>query len=155
MFALKPWKRETALLPRSELAFGWMPEEFASLFNPFLPAFPVPEVSEWPYRWGLTTEEKEKEIIYRMEMPGFEAAEVKVELAGERLTVEAEHKVEPPEEGKKGEKVEREYAHAKRVVILPPEVEGEKAEAFYRNGVLEVHIPRKAAAMGRRIEVKT
>jgi len=85
-------------------------------------------------------------------MPGFEPKEVKVELVGERLTIEAEHK-EPAEEGKKEE--ERVYAHVKRVITLPPGVNPEKIEATYRNGVLEVHVPRTPEPTGRRIEVKT
>jgi len=153
MFGLMPWtKRTTALLPRTEMPFGWIPEEFAPLFNRFFNTLPVMETAEWPYEWGLTTEEKEKEFVVRMELPGFTPEEVKVELLGERLTVEAEHK-EPAE--KPEEKAERAYAHAKRVVTLPPEVEPEKAEATYRNGVVEVHLPRKPEAVGRRIEVKT
>jgi HSP20 family protein len=153
MFALKPWtKRMPALLPRTETPFAWMPEEFATLFNRFFTNWPVPETSEWPYAWGLTTEEKEKEVVVRVELPGFEPEEVKVELLAERLTVEAEHK-EPAEKAE--EKTERAYAHVKRVLTLPPGVEPEKAEAVYRNGVLEVHLPRKPEAMGRRVEVKT
>jgi len=152
MFGLVPrTKKGTALLPRTESPFGWMPEEFATLFNRFLTTWPVMETAEWPYRWGLTTEEKEKEIVVRVELPGFEAAEMKVELIGERLTVEAEHKeaAEKPEEG------ERTYAHVKRELTLPLGAEPEKVEAVYRNGVLEVHVPRNPEAMGRRIEVKT
>jgi len=153
MFALKPWsERMTELLPRTERPFGWMPEEFGSLFNRFFNTLPVMETSEWPYRWALTTEDHEKEMIVRIELPGFTPEEVKVELTGERLTVEAEHK-EPAEKGE--EKPERTYAHVKRVVTLPPEVEPEKAEATYRNGILEVRVPRKPEAVGRRIEVKT
>jgi HSP20 family protein len=149
MFALKPWtKRTTGVVPRAEFPFRWMPEEFSTMFNRFFPSFPVLEAAEWPYRWGLTTEEKEKEFVVRAELPGFEPAEVKVELVGEELTVEAEHK--EPEE-----KAEREYAHVKRVMTLPPGVAPEKVEAVYRNGVLEVHLPRKPEAVGRRIEVKT
>jgi HSP20 family protein len=138
-----------ALLPRMETPFRWMPEEFATFFNRF---WPVPETGEWPYAWGLTTEEKEKEVVVRAELPGFEPEEIKVELLAGRLTVEAEHK-EPAEEG--AAEAERVHAHAKRVLPLPPEVEPEKAEAVYRHGVLEVHLPRKPEAVGRRIEVKT
>src|ERR1700683_5291333 len=63
------------------------------------------------------------EVVVRVELPGFELEEVKVEVVGESLTVEAEHK-EPVEkkEGKEKEKVERGYAHVKRMVTLPPEV---------------------------------
>jgi HSP20 family protein len=137
-----------ALLPRLETPFRWMPEEVATFFNRF---FPVPETCEWPYAWGLTTEEKEKEVVVHVELPGFEPEEIKVELLGERLTVEAEHK-EPAEKAE--EKTERVHAHAKRVLTLPPGVELEKAEAVYRNGVLEVHLPRKPETLGRRLEVK-
>jgi len=149
MFALTPWtKRTTALLPRAESPFGWVPEEFEKLFKRF---FTVPETPEWPYGWALTTEEKEKEYIVRVELPGFAPEEVKVELTGEELKVEAEHK----EEAEKKETAERTYAHVKRVLTLPPGLELEKAEATYRHGVLEVHLPRKPEAAGRKIEVKT
>jgi len=161
MFALKPWtKRRTSLLPRVETpVFGWMPEEFGKMFNRFFTRWPMEEFfEEEEYPWGLTMEEKEKELLIRVELPGFEPAEVKVETLGEKLTVEAEHKepAEKPEKKEKEEKeTERAYTHVKRVVTLPPGVEPEKAEAVYRNGVLEVRVPRKPEAMGRRIELKT
>jgi HSP20 family protein len=126
--------------------------EFGTLFNRLLRNWPVMETEEWMYPWGMTTEEKEKEFIVRVELPGFEPSEVKVELLGERLTVEAEHG--KPAEGTE-KKPEREYAHVRRTVTLPAEVELEKVEAMYRNGVLEVRFPRKPEAVGRRIEVKT
>jgi len=153
MLALTPWaKRSMALLPRTETPFSWVPEEFTNLFNRMFTGWPLAEMIERP-EWGMTTEEREKEFVVRVELPGFELAEVKVELLGERLTVEAEHR-EATEE-KTPEKPERAYAHVKRVITLPPELEMEKAEATYRNGVLEVHVPRKPEATGRRIEVKT
>jgi len=155
MFALMPWRKRTAApLPRAQVPFPWFPEDVENLFQKIFTALPVMETPEWPYRWGLTMEEKEKEMIVRVELPGFTPEEVKVELIGERLTVEAEHK-EPEKKEKEGEEVERKYAHVKREVTLPPEIELEKAEATYRNGVLEVHLPRKPEAVGRRIEVKT
>jgi HSP20 family protein len=153
MFALKPWtKRGTALLPRVETPFNWMPEEFGKFFNRIFTRWPMELFEEEEYPWGLTMEEKEKEVVVRVELPGFEPPEVKVEVLEERLTVEAEHK-EPAEEKK--EKAERAYTHVKRVVTLPPGIEPEKGEAVLRNGVLEVRVPRKPEAMGRRIEVKT
>jgi HSP20 family protein len=152
MFALKPWRRTMARLPRVETPFGWMTEEFPALFNRLFANWPEMETPEWLYPWGVTTEEKEKEFLVRVELPGFEPEEVNVELMAERLTIEAEHK-EPAEEGKG--KPERAYAHVKRTMTLPAGLVLEKAEAVYRNGVLEVRVPRKPEAVGRRIEVKT
>lgn len=152
MFGLMPWTKRTTLpLPRVETPFGVLPEEFSTLLNRFL--FPVlEETAEWPYRWGLTLDEKEKEVVVRVELPGFTPEEVKLELLPERLTVEAEHK-EPA--AKEAEKIPAAYSHVKRAIALPPGIAPEKAEAIYRNGVLEVHFPRKPEVVPRRIEVKT
>jgi len=151
MFALTPWTRSTAPLLRAESPFGLM-EEFPVLFNRLFTGWPVLEMPEWPNRWAMTTEEKENEVVVRMELPGFEPKELTVEVMNDRLTVEAEHK-ETAE--KTEERTERAYAHARRVITLPPGTEPEKVEAVYRNGILEVHVPRKPEAVGRRIEVKT
>lgn len=151
MFALRPWRRSMVPLARGEFPFGWMREEFPALFDRLFTGWPIVEMPEWPTGWRATTEETEKEVVLRFEMPGFEPAELNVELTGDRLMVEAEHK-EPAEKSKEMERV---YAHVKRLVTLPPEVEAEKAEAVLHNGVLEVRIPRKPEAVGRRIEVKT
>jgi len=150
MLGLAPWTRRALALPASpEAPLAWMPEGIAHLFNRFMINFP--EELEWTPPRGLTMEETEKEMIVRAELPGFEPAEVRVEVLGERLTIEAEHR-EPAPEG--AEPAERVVAHVRRVVTLPPEVEGARAEATYRNGVLVVHIPRRPEAMARRIEVK-
>jgi len=126
-----------------------MPDEFENLFDRLM-SFPVIEAPAWPNRWDLTTEENEKEFLLRFELPGFEPGEVKVEVIGDRLNVEAEHM--PPAE-KSG--TERSFARARRTITLPPGANLETVEAIYRNGVLEVHVPRVPEALGRRIEVKT
>jgi HSP20 family protein len=122
--------------------------EFENLFNRFF-NWPIAETSE-EYPWGLALEERETEVIVRAELPGFTPEEVRVELLGERLTIEAVHNV-PAE----GEKPEREMARARRIVTLPRGIAPEKVEATFRNGVLEVHLPRTPEATARRIEVKT
>ena len=107
---------------------------------------------EWPAGWGLTTEEMEKEFVMHFELPGFEPDEVKVELTGDRLTVEAEHK-EPPGKPEKGEE-RTERTRVRRMMTIPPGIDQDKVEATYRNGILDVHIPRLPEEVGRRIEVK-
>jgi len=134
-----------------------MADDLGTLFNrmldiPPLTEWPMIEALEAPERWGMTSEETDKELMIRIELPGFEPPEIKVEVIGDRLVVEAEHK-EPEEKAKEAK--ERAYAHVKRTMTLPPTLDLEKVEVTYRNGVLEIHIPRIPAAVGRRIEVKT
>jgi len=154
MLGIAPWmERPMEMLRRAETPFGWMAEEFPALFNRLTSRLPMMELPEEEVNTRrLTTEENEKEYIIRVELPGFGPSEVRVELLGERLTIEAEHR-EPAEEG--AEAPERVHARVRRVVTLPPEIESERIEAVYRNGVLEVHLPRRPEAVGRRIEVRT
>jgi len=155
MFALMPWTRRNALLPRIDGPFARIPEEFETLVDRFLTGWPAMETPDWPNGWDLTTEENDKEFVIRFELPGFEPAEVKVELIGDRLTVEAEHK-EPAGKEAAGKTEERsERTRVRRMLTLPPGIVTDKAEATYRNGMLEVRIPREPEAVGRRIEVKT
>jgi HSP20 family protein len=157
MFALMPWRRERtprALARRAENPFHLLNREFETLVNRFF-EWPVLEAETWELpAWGFETEETEKEFVIRTELPGYEPAEVEVKLTGNVLAVVAEHK-EPEAEGKEAEKRERRYARVERSLTLPPEVNTEAIEAVYRNGVLELHMPKTPEATGRRIEVKT
>jgi len=126
-----------------------MPEEFENLFDRFL-NMPLMERVPELYPWGLTTEEKENEFVVRVELPGFAPEEVRVELLGERLTVEAEH---PAPTEAAAETPER--RHVRRMLTVPEGIDPERVEATFRNGVLEVYLPRIPEAAARRIEVKT
>jgi HSP20 family protein len=106
------------------------------------------ETRAWPFHSAFTVEEADRETVLRAELPGFAPEEIAVEVRGDVLTVEAEHG-----EGE-GKEAGRSYAHVKRSLALPAAVEPAGIEAAYRHGVLEVHLPRKAEALGRRIEVK-
>jgi HSP20 family protein len=154
MFDLMPRRKERdrggSLTAREGFPFGPMD----ALFNRLFAGWPV---SPWEdggrtMSWGLDVEETDKEVIIRAEAPGFEAKDFEVYLNGDVLTIQAEHK---DARGKAGEaETERRYARLRRTVQLPSGTEAEKVAATYRNGVLEMHLPRKPEAQGRRIEVK-
>lgn len=146
MLSLVPRRRERTPLARWEREpFEVLRRELASLFE-----FPWFRTTWEAEPWGFETEEREKEVVLRTEMPVFELGEVEVTLRGNVLTVRGEH-TEPAE----GEAKERWHARLERTVTLPAGIEPEKVEARYHSGVLEVHVPRAPEAMPRRIEVKT
>jgi HSP20 family protein len=155
MFGLMPRKRERshALAPRVVDPFRLFGDAFDDLFDRFLEKWPLVEEGErFPPAWGLDLEETDKEVTIRAEMPGFDAADLDVRVVGDLLTIRAEHKTE---EGKEGEKKAERYATMSRSVTLPPGTETEKVEATYRNGILELKMPKKPEAVGRKIPVKT
>jgi HSP20 family protein len=128
-----------------------MRREFATLFDRFFAPWPLLDmpIEEKPY-WGFDVEETVKEVVIRAEVPGFEIGDLKLEVAGDTLMILAEHKKEVKEEAE-----ERYLGRLERAVLLPPDVEVDKIEAVYRNGILEIHIPKKPEAAPRRLEVKT
>jgi HSP20 family protein len=159
MFGLMRRRGERAL-PRLETPFRLLPEEWLPLFEQFFGTWPITPMEPWEWLRpsGLALTEAEKEFVVRAELPGFEPPEVEVVLHGDVLTIEAKHGEGIPAAGAVGKKEEPRpehgYAHVRRSITLPAGVELEKIEAVYRNGVLEVRVPKAPEAVGRRIEVK-
>jgi len=79
---------------------------------------------------------------------------VKVGVEDGILTVEGERKQEKEEKGTKFHRVERSYGKFVRRFALPTEVETDKAQAEFKDGVLNVHLPKAAKAKARSVEVK-
>jgi len=96
--------------------------------------------------WDFNISDNDKEIVVRAEVPGFEENELDVQINQDMLTIKAEKE-------QKGEGQE-EYRSFYRAVMLPPGINPEKAKASYRNGVLELHIPKSEAAQPKRIKVQ-
>jgi len=155
MFGLMPWRKERkmagTLVPEAR-PFQMMRRELDSLFDRFFGGWPL-DLAEVDVSvgWGLTMEELDKEVVVKAEAPGFEAGDFEVLLTPEMLTIVAAHK-EKEEKGKE-ERVEK-RVEFKRSLTVPAGIDPTKVEASYRNGVLEVHLPRTPEAKGRRIEVK-
>jgi HSP20 family protein len=93
-------------------------------------------------------ETTDEAVIVREAVPGFEVKEIEVKIIGNLLRVHAERKE------KKGEKEEL-WGKLDRSVYLPEGVDTEHVEATYRNGILEVRLPKLPEAKERHIEVKT
>jgi len=96
--------------------------------------------------WDFDVSENEKELVVRAELPGFEPDDIDIRANDNSLTIQAEKKSE-------GEQEEA-YRSFYRSVTLPAGIDTEKVQASYRNGVLELHLPRSEEAQPRRIKVQ-
>jgi HSP20 family protein len=133
-----------------------MYNEFKPLFERFFGKWPVFEAPVEAERyWNLEVRETEKEFLVRAEVPGFEPKEIEVNVTGDRLMFRAEHKEETTEKkDKNGYHYDYAERRFERAFTLPPNTDPAKAEATYRNGVIELHLPKTEAAKTCRIEVK-
>jgi HSP20 family protein len=99
-------------------------------------------------------QETEKEYIVKADLPDVKKEDVKVELDGDVLTVEGERKQEKEEKTKRFHRTERAYGKFVRRFGLPTHVDGTSVKAEFKDGVLNVHLPKTEAAKPKAIEVK-
>jgi HSP20 family protein len=122
-------------------------QEFDDLFDLMWRGSFLPMEREWEQErlWDFDLRQDDKEIVVRAEMPGFDEKDLDVQFHDGLLTIKAEKKQE-----KEGE---RHFRHYERSVSLPSGIDANKAQATYRNGVLELRFPRPEGAHGRRIPI--
>ncbi|MEO0004879.1 MAG: Hsp20/alpha crystallin family protein [candidate division WOR-3 bacterium] len=101
----------------------------------------------------LDIEENDDSIVVRVELPGMNKEDIKVSLSGDTLTISGERKQESERKGKTYYRVERAYGKFQRTVTLPAEVEGDKAKASYKAGVLELVLPKSEKSKAKEITI--
>jgi HSP20 family protein len=99
-------------------------------------------------------QETDKEYLIKAELPEVKKENVKVEMLDGVLTIEGERTQEKEEKGKKFHKIERSYGKFVRQFALPTEVEAAKVQAEFKDGMLNVHLPKSAGAKPQTVEVK-
>ena len=106
-------------------------------------------------RWNPAMDilESNEAYIFRAELPGFKKDDINVELKNGTLTVTGERKSEDLAEGVHYRSVERVSGKFVRSVILPETVNKDGIEASYKDGVLEIHVPKVEKAKPRQITV--
>ena len=99
--------------------------------------------------------EKNGAYTVTAELPGVKKEEIQVSIDGAQVTLSAEVKRE--KEVAQDERVlhtERTFGKVTRSFSLPQEVDEAKAEAKYRDGVLELTLPKKTAAQRKQITIQ-
>ncbi|MFL5240898.1 MAG: Hsp20/alpha crystallin family protein [Gemmataceae bacterium] len=105
--------------------------------------------------WDVDIQDTDKDILVRAEAPGLEPKDFDINVTGNTLTIRAEHKQEKQENQEGYRYSERRMGQFHRSISLPAAVKAGEVEAHYRNGVLELRLPRAEVAQRRRIEVKS
>ena len=106
-------------------------------------------------RMKVDVAEKNGAYVVTAELAGVRKDDIKVTVDGAQVTLEAEVKRE--REASQDERVlhtERVFGKVTRSFTLPQELDDEKVEAKYRDGILELTLPKKAAAQRKQITIQ-
>ena len=97
--------------------------------------------------------ETEHEIVLRAELPSMKQDDIDIELAGDTLSLRGERKFENEERKDNFVRVERSYGRFQRSFTLGVPVQNDQVSATYRDGVLEIHLPKLEQTRPRKVQV--
>jgi HSP20 family protein len=103
---------------------------------------------------AVDVQETDSEYLIKADLPEVNKEDVKVTLQDGMIAIAGDRHQEKEEKGTKFHKVEREYGHFERRFSLPTDVETDKVHAEFKDGVLNLRLPKSAKAMPRTVEVK-
>ncbi|MCK4733259.1 MAG: Hsp20/alpha crystallin family protein [Methanophagales archaeon] len=94
-------------------------------------------------------------VVVAADIPGVEKEDLSVNISGDMLEISAERKKEAEEKKEGYVRRERTYTSYYRAIPLPAEVDADKADATFENGVLEISMPKiQVPEKKKKIEIK-
>jgi HSP20 family protein len=97
--------------------------------------------------------ETQDKILVRAEVPGMKQDDIAIEFENGVLTIKGERRLEKNDDAVTWHRVERTYGNFVRSFTLPRTVDAERIGATYREGVLEIEIPKKEEAKPKQIRI--
>ncbi|MBC8552701.1 MAG: Hsp20/alpha crystallin family protein [Candidatus Brocadiales bacterium] len=137
-----PWREIEDMFDRYDRAVG-------------LPRIGTQEVmtsGDWSPRVDIV--ENDNEFLIKAEIPEVKKEDVKVSVDNGVLTLKGERKQEKEEKGKKFHRVERYYGSFTRSFTLPENVDESKIKATFKDGMLNLQVPKTEKAKPKAIDVK-
>ncbi len=99
--------------------------------------------------------EKDGKLVVKAEIPGVDKENIELSITKDALTIKGEVKKEEEVKEKDYHLLERNYGSFNKTIPLTEDVDSDKAEATYKNGVLEIKLPRKKEAKPKEIKISS
>ena len=130
--------------------------DLVGLEHPFLGLVPSTVFSGFKDAWAMALDisEDENNLIVKADLPGLKKEEIGISLEDDILTIKGERKSEEEKKDKNYHRVERSHGVFERSIDLGVAVDETKIKATYKDGVLEVALPKKEKPVSKQIEIK-
>ena len=151
--ALVRWKPRSRLDPFADLM--GMRDEMSRLFD-VMPGRSAFDMRLFDGDWAPAVDvyENDDNVVVKTELPGMVEKDIEIDILGDTLTIKGEKKKEAEEKGDRHyHRLERVHGSFHRSITLPGEIESDKAKASFKDGVLEIELPKKETAKPKQIKV--
>ena len=98
--------------------------------------------------------ETESEVVVKVALPNIDPKQVEITVTNEAITLKGETKHEEERKGRNYYRRELQYGAFVRMLPLLTEVKGAEAKATYKDGVLEIKVPKSERAKATAVKVK-
>jgi HSP20 family protein len=131
-------------------------ERMDKLFEESLARFRAPEEEVVPTFWSPAVDiyETDENIIVKAELPGIEKEDVAIEVKDNNLILRGERKREKEVKEENYHRIERSYGSFMRSFSIPVSVKQNQVKAKFKDGVLEVTLPKAEEAKPKLIKVE-
>ena len=120
-----------------ETFFGTQPQSFDDFWRP-----------------AVDIEENNGNLMVKAEIPGMTKDDIKVSVQEDLLTISGERRQENETKDKTFHRIERCYGKFRRMIRLPAQVDADKVKASYKDGVLNVTLPKPESLKPKHIDVE-
>ena len=132
---------------------GSIRDEIDRIFDGFLGRLPMRRGKEESWSPLIDLEETKDKLIVRAELPGMKKEDIKISISGENLTLRGEREQKKVEKDGIYHLNERSFGQFERVIPLPTEVEKEKVKASYKDGILQITLPKSENVKPKEIAI--
>lgn len=103
---------------------------------------------------AVDVQETAEAYVFHADLPGVSQKDVKVSVMGDALTIRGERQQESKEKEANYHRIERVRGNFERTFTLPVPVRADLVKASFKDGVLEIAVPKAEEAKPREIEIK-
>jgi len=94
-------------------------------------------------------------IVIKADLPGMKQEEIDIEMNNETLSIKGERKFEDEQRRDNYVRIERQYGVFQRSFTIGIPIEADKIKATYKNGILELTLPKAEVTKPRKVQVAT
>lgn len=133
---------------------GTLGRSMERLFDDFFTRRPDREPAMLEWEPAIEMFETDQDVVVRAALPNIDPKQIDITVTGDAITLRGESKHEEEHTGRNY--VRREFRHGSfsRTLPLPTEVKSAEAKATYKDGVLEVRIPKSERVTPRAVKVQ-
>jgi HSP20 family protein len=148
---LEPFRDTESWEPFREI--DTLQRQMNRLFDRLMPTTNGGERSGFIFSPAAELEETDDAIRLKLEVPGLEAKDINVEATPESISITGERKTETKSEENGITRSEFRYGKFQRIIPLPSQIQNDKVQAEYKNGILQLTLPKAESEKHKAVKV--